>query len=67
VHGEENQRRAIWDVLAWATAETPIKGLVIYEAGDYTSVRGLRAPGGRLRPATAAILLAEKGLRASAQ
>jgi len=67
VHGEENQRRAIWGVLAWATAETPIRGLVVYEAGDYNSVRGLRAPGGRLRPATAAILLAEKGLRASEQ
>ena len=43
------------------------KGLVVYEAGDYYTVRGLRAPGGRLRPATAAILRAEKGLRSSAQ
>lgn len=67
VHGEENQERAIWGVLAWATAQTPIKGLVVYEAGDYNSVRGLRAPSGRLRPATAAILRAEKGLRSSAQ
>jgi hypothetical protein len=67
VHGEQNQERAIWGVLAWATAETPIKGLVVYEAGDYYTVRGLRAPGGRLRPATAAILRAEKGLRSSAQ
>jgi hypothetical protein len=67
VHGEQNQERAIWGVLAWATAETPIKGLVVYEAGDYYTVRGLRAPGGRLRPATAAILRAEKGLSSSAQ
>jgi len=67
VHGEQNQERAIWDVLAWATAEAPIKGLVIYEAGDYYTVRGLRAPGGRLRPATAAILRAEEGLQSSAQ
>ena len=67
VHGEENQRRTIWGVLAWATAEVPIKGLVVYEGGDYNSVRGLRAAGGRLRPATDAILIAEKGLRASAQ
>jgi hypothetical protein len=67
VHGEENQRRAIWDVLAWATAQVPIKGLVVYEGGDYNSVRGLRAAGGRLRTATDAILIAEKGLRASAQ
>lgn len=67
VHGEQNQERAIWGVLAWATAEAPIKGLVVYEAGDYYTVRGLRAPGGRLRPATSAILRAEKGLRSSAQ
>jgi hypothetical protein len=64
VHGEENQRLAIKGVLAWATAEPAIKGLVVYEGGDYNSVRGLRAPGGRLRPATGEILLAEKGLRA---
>lgn len=67
VHGETNQRLAIWGVLAWATAETAIKGLVVYEGGDYYTLRGLRAAGGRLRPATTAILKAEKGLRASVQ
>src|SRR3954466_6535712 len=67
LHGEQNQERAIWAVLAWATTETPIKGLVVYESGDYNTVLGLRAPSGRLRPATAAILRAEKGLKASAQ
>lgn len=67
VHGEENQRLTIWGVLSWATAETPIKGLVVYEGGDYYTMRGLRAAGGRLRPATGAILKAEKGLRASRQ
>ena len=66
-HGEENQLRTLKGVLAWATAEPPIKGLVVYEGGDYNSVRGLRAAGGRLRPATGEILKAEKGLRASAQ
>jgi hypothetical protein len=66
-HGEENQLRFIWGVLAWATAQPPIKGLVVFEGGDYNSVRGLRAPGGRLRPATDAILRAEKGLRPSSQ
>ncbi|HMG12153.1 MAG TPA: hypothetical protein VK571_03185, partial [Gemmatimonadaceae bacterium] len=63
VHGEENQQRTIWGVLAWATAQAAIKGLVVYEGGDYNSVRGLRAAGGRLRPVTAKILVAEKGLR----
>jgi hypothetical protein len=67
VHGEENQERAIWDVLAWATAETGIKGLVVYEGGDYNTVRGLRAPSGRLRSATGKILQAKKGLKATVQ
>ena len=67
VHGEQNQLRTIRGVLAWATAESAIKGLVVYEGGDYNSVRGLRAAGGRLRPATGEILKAEKGLRASPQ
>ena len=67
VHGEENQKLTIWGVLSWATAEAPIKGLVVYEGGDYYTVRGLRAAGGRLRPATAAILKAKKGLKASPQ
>ena len=66
-HGEENQLLTIKEVLAWATAEVPIKGLVVYEGGDYNSVRGLRAADGRLRPATYEIVRAEKGLRASAQ
>jgi hypothetical protein len=66
-HGEENQLRALRGVLAWATAEPLIKGLVVYEGGDYNTVRGLRAAGGRLRPATGEILKAEQGLRASAQ
>jgi hypothetical protein len=67
VHGEENQLLTIRGVLAWATAESAIKGLVVYEGGDYNSVRGLRAAGGRLRPATGEILKAEQGLRASPQ
>jgi hypothetical protein len=67
VHGEESQRRAIMGVLAWATAEAPIKGMVVYEGGDYNTVRGLRAPGGRLRPVTAAVIRAEVGLRAEPQ
>ena len=66
-HGEENQLRTLRGVLAWATAEPAIKGLVVYEGGDYNSVRGLRAAGGRLRPVTGEIITAEKGLRASAQ
>src|SRR5436190_8962951 len=67
VHGEESQYDAIWGVLAWATTQVPIKGLVAYEGGDYNTVRGLRAAGGRLRPATGALLKAEGQLRSSAR
>ena len=67
VHGELSQLRSVMGVLAWATAEAPIKGLVVYEGGDYNTVRGLRAPGGRLRPVTNAVIRAERGLRAAPQ
>jgi hypothetical protein len=67
VHGEASQLRSIMAVLAWATAQSPIKGLVVYEGGDYNTVRGLRAPGGRLRPVTTAVIRAERGLRAAPQ
>jgi hypothetical protein len=65
LHGEINQLYAIWGVFTWATAEQPIKGVVFYEAGDYNTVRGLRAPSGRLRAATAKILQADSLLQSS--
>ena len=67
VHGEQNQYRTIWGVLSWATAQAPIKGLIVYEGGDYNTLRGLRAPGGRLRSSVGAIVKAQKGLRATPQ
>ena len=67
VHGELSQQRAIWGALAWATAQAPIKGFVVYEGGDYNTVRGIRAAGGRLRPVFDKLVQAEKGLRASPQ
>jgi hypothetical protein len=66
-HGEESQLLTFRSVLAWATAQQPIRGLVVYEGGDYNSVMGLRAAGGRLRSATTEIIKAEKGLQASPQ
>jgi hypothetical protein len=66
-HGEDSQVLTLKDVLAWATAQQPIRGLVVYEGGDYNSVMGLRAAGGRLRSATGEIIRAEKGLQASPQ
>lgn len=66
-YGERSQEQAIWEVLAWATDHPDIKGTVVYEAGDYAEARGLRAPNGRLRPATNAVRRAIRGLRESAR
>jgi hypothetical protein len=50
-HGEQNQARAIWGTIAWATSRRPVKGAIVFEASDYGTPIGLRAPGGRVRPA----------------
>lgn len=50
-HGDENQTRALWAALAWATSQPQIRGFVVHQASDYESPTGLRAPGGRIRPA----------------
>jgi hypothetical protein len=62
-HGDANQERAIWGALAWATARPAVRGVVVAEAGDYDDQRGLRMPGGRLRPAVRAVNRAVRGLR----
>lgn len=62
-HGERNQARALWGVLAWATQQSNIRGVVVTEAGDYDALRGLRAPSGRLRPAVGSVIKAVKGLK----
>jgi hypothetical protein len=62
-HGEESQALALWGVLAWATTQPQIKGLVVTEAGDYNVLRGLRNSGGKYRSAVGAIMRAERGLR----
>ncbi len=66
-YGERIQERTIWQVLAWATEHPAIKGLVVYEAGDYGQSRGLRAPNGRMRSAAVAVTRAIRGLRESAR
>ena len=66
-YGEQSQERAIWQVLSWATDHPAIKGLIVYEAGDYGQARGLRAPNGRMRSASTAVLRAIRGLRESAR
>ncbi len=54
-HGESSQARALWGTLAWATSHASVKGLVVESAGDYDTATGLRAPGGRIRPALATL------------
>jgi hypothetical protein len=54
-HGETSQARALWGTLAWATSHDAVKGLIVESAGDYDALTGLRAPGGRLRPALATL------------
>lgn len=66
-YGERSQEEAIWEVIAWATDHPRIKGVVVYEAGDYGQSRGLRAPNGRLRPAAGAVMRAITAIRESAR
>jgi hypothetical protein len=54
-HGEPSQARALWGTLAWATSHAQVKGLIVESAGDYDAATGLRAPGGRVRPALATL------------
>ncbi len=63
--GERMQERILWRSLAWATDHPAIKGLMVYEAGDYAQARGLRAPNGRLRRAERAVRNAIRQLRES--
>jgi hypothetical protein len=64
-HGEESQERALWGVLAWATARPAIRGAIFHDAGDYGTLTGLRAPSGRLRRGAFAVLRGVRALRES--
>jgi hypothetical protein len=61
-HGEESQQLAIQGVLSWATAHATVHGIIVDGAGDYDRITGLRAPGGRLRPALATLQRAIEAL-----
>jgi hypothetical protein len=60
--GELAQDRGIWGVLAWASARPSIGGVIVGDAGDYDTRRGLRGPGGRLRLANTSLRRAIRGL-----
>jgi len=65
--GEFAQDRGIWGVLAWASARPTIAGVVVGDAGDYDTRRGLRGPGGRLRLANTSLRRAIRGLNEAAR
>ena len=50
-HGETSQTLALRGVIAWATAQPAVRGVIVTDAGDYDAQRGLQAPSGRFRPA----------------
>jgi hypothetical protein len=64
--GERSQEQAIWGTLAWATSQARVFGAIVEGAGDYDALNGLRAPGGRLRPATFAVERARRALAEAA-
>jgi len=66
-HGELAQDRGIWGVLAWASARPGIAGVIVGDAGDYGTRRGLRGPGGRLRLANTSLRRAIRGLNEAAR
>lgn len=60
--GERNQERSLWGILAWSTRQPLVQGFVIDGAGDYETLTGLRAPGGRLRLAVDMLARARRAL-----
>lgn len=66
-HGEASQEWGLWGALAWATSQPSVRGLIVRDASDYGAPRGLRAAGGRLRPAAAAIARATRSLAESSR
>jgi hypothetical protein len=45
-------------VLAWATAHSSVRGVVLGDAADYDRVTGFRSATGRLRPIVADVAAA---------
>ena len=60
LHGDEAHELAIIGLLGWAMNRPGIRGAVVTHAGDYGSMRGLRAASGRIRRATATLGRAAK-------
>jgi hypothetical protein len=63
VHGDVAQDHALTGLLGWAMGRPGIRGVIVTHAGDYGSMRGLRSPTGRIRPAAATLFRAGKEAR----
>jgi hypothetical protein len=62
VHGELSQSRALWGTLAWATNHPVIRGVIAFEASDYSARLGLQTPSGRIRLSAGTLKRAIAGL-----
>ena len=56
--GEDAQRRLLHHILAWATAHSAVRGVVLGDAADYDRVTGFRSATGRMRPIVADVAAA---------
>ena len=65
--GERSQENAVWEVMAWATDHPMIKGMIVYEAGDYGQARGLRAPEWTTASVTRRVITGIQQIRESAR
>ena len=63
IHGDIAQDQALNGLLGWAMGRPGIRGVIVTHAGDYGSLRGLRAPTGRVRPGMATLIRAGKEAR----
>lgn len=55
-HGERSQLLALRGIIAWGTSQSAVRGIVVAEAGDYTTQRGLQTPSGRWRQASSELI-----------
>ncbi len=62
VHGELSQSRALWGILAWSTNHPNVRGVIAFEASDYSTRLGLQTPSGRIRLAAGTLKRAIAGL-----
>lgn len=63
VHGARAQRQAMQGVVAWASNERQVRGVIVADAVDAGRLQGIRTAAGRWRPAAGAVLAWNRALR----